>query len=71
MAQQLDAETAQILRDAEAFLFDVFGTVVDWEGSVARLLAAHYDGPLECTSPFPSSSFFPLFASRLLRNDAS
>ena len=50
MAQHLDPEQAQVLRGAQAFLFDVFGTVVDWEGSVSRLLRAHYTGDLECTS---------------------
>ncbi|KIP01591.1 hypothetical protein PHLGIDRAFT_80369 [Phlebiopsis gigantea 11061_1 CR5-6] len=47
MSQQLDPETSAVLRGAQAFLFDVFGTVVDWEGSVSRLLRAHYTGDLE------------------------
>lgn len=31
------------LADVEAFLFDVFGTVVDWQGSVSEQLAARSD----------------------------
>ena len=38
----------EALRGVEAFLFDVFGTVVDWQGSVAReVQEKHYDGILE------------------------
>lgn len=37
-----------LLSGVEAYLFDVFGTVVDWQGSVAReLQEKHYDGILE------------------------
>ena len=54
MPQHLDTETAQVLRDAQAFLFDVFGTAVDWEGSVARLLRVHYTGELERTRHRPA-----------------
>lgn len=40
----------EALKDVEAYLFDVFGTVVDWQGSVAReLREKHYDGILERT----------------------
>ncbi|GJE89343.1 haloacid dehalogenase [Phanerochaete sordida] len=36
------------LADVEVFLFDVFGTVVDWQNSVAHeLQSKHYDGILE------------------------
>lgn len=36
-----------VLKDVEAFLFDVFGTVVDWQGSVSKQLAQYYEGLLE------------------------
>jgi hypothetical protein len=29
------------LRDVEAYVFDVFGTVVDWKGSMVKQLSAH------------------------------
>lgn len=39
---------AHPLADVEVFLFDVFGTVVDWQNSVAHeLQSKHYDGILE------------------------
>ena len=39
---------ANPLADVEVFLFDVFGTVVDWQNSVAQeLQSRHYDGILE------------------------
>ena len=40
-----------VLANVDAFLFDVFGTVVDWQGSVAQQVREeHYDGILECES---------------------
>lgn len=43
------------LKGVEAYLFDVFGTVVDWQGSVAEeLRTKHYDGILERTSIAPA-----------------
>ncbi|KAI0700716.1 haloacid dehalogenase [Cytidiella melzeri] len=35
------------LKGAEAFLFDVFGTVVDWQSSVSKQLSVHYEGIFE------------------------
>lgn len=39
-----------LLKGAEAFLFDVFGTVVDWQGSVSKQLSEHYEGLLQSES---------------------
>ncbi|KAI0089076.1 haloacid dehalogenase [Irpex rosettiformis] len=36
-----------LLKGVEAFLFDVFGTVVDWQGSVSKQLSQHYEGLFE------------------------
>ena len=44
MAAKNDPTT---LKDVEAFLFDVFGTVVDWQGSVSKQLMQYYEGLLE------------------------
>jgi hypothetical protein len=39
---------AESLKDVDAFLFDVFGTVVDWQGSVAQQVQEkYYDGILQ------------------------
>ena len=44
---------ASILQNVDAFLFDVFGTVVDWEGSIVReLRVRHSDGTGERKSRF-------------------
>lgn len=43
---------AHPLADVDVFLFDVFGTVVDWQNSVAQeLQSKHYDGILERKCP--------------------
>lgn len=39
------------LQGAEAFLFDVFGTVVDWQGSVSKQLEEYHEGLLERKPP--------------------
>ena len=35
------------LRDVQAFCFDVFGTVLDWKGSVVEELDSHFAGEIQ------------------------
>ena len=34
------SSTPEALKDVEVYVFDVFGTVVDWYGNITRQLAA-------------------------------
>ncbi|OJT05044.1 hypothetical protein TRAPUB_4109 [Trametes pubescens] len=38
------SSASEALRGVEAFVFDVFGTTVDWQGNIVRTLAASAEG---------------------------
>lgn len=39
--------TSEALRNVEAFVFDIFGTTVDWHGNIIRTLTAAGGNPEE------------------------
>ncbi|KAI8975821.1 haloacid dehalogenase [Trametes punicea] len=43
----MSATASEALRDVEAFVFDVFGTTVDWHGNITRTLAEYGKGTNE------------------------
>lgn len=40
----MSSQAASALHGVEAFVFDVFGTTVDWQGNIVRTLAASSEG---------------------------
>lgn len=40
----MSSQAASALHGVEAFVFDVFGTTVDWQGNIVRTLAASAEG---------------------------
>lgn len=40
----MSSQPAEALHGVEAFVFDVFGTTVDWQGNIVRTLAAFAEG---------------------------
>ncbi len=46
MGVQDRRDAMEALKGVEAIFFDVFGTVVDWQGGVSQELNRHYEGLL-------------------------